>query len=179
MEKNLVILTIAISIGIILLLSIIYFSLNYKIQGNLSNEVFSKQEVYNEGLKLSIYLSHIKIRKGYTLTINVTLLNMNNTENITFAATHGAIIISIFDKNDDMVYGEIMITPGPTAPLPVFKKGEKISYLSKWDTSKNILNGRNPPSTGKYYLNIEAYVTNLETKSKITLRISKIEVEII
>lgn len=135
-------------------------------------------KIKNEGLKLIVSLNSNKIKKGNVLTINATLLNINNTKNITFAACYGEIKISIFDKYDNIVYGEIIMAPGPTVPFPIFKLGEKISHLLKWDTSKNILNGSIPPSIGKYYLEIEAYVTNQETKSRIILKIERIEVEL-
>jgi hypothetical protein len=150
------------------------------IEGILFKESTSviKHEAYNEGLKLIVSLSSNKIKKGDVLTINATLLNINNTENITFAASYGGIKINIFDKYGNMFYGIAMIAPGPTAPFPIFKQGEKINHVLKWDTSENILNGSIPPSIGKYYLEIEAHVTNLETKSKIILRIEKIEIEL-
>ena len=72
------------------------------------------------------------------------MLNINNTENITFVASYGEIKINIFDKYGNIVYGVTMIAPGPTAPFPIFKLEEKISHVLKWDTSKDILNGNNP-----------------------------------
>jgi hypothetical protein len=146
---------------------------------SLKNTSVIKHEIYNEGLKLIVSLSSNKIKKRDVLTINATLLNINNTENITFAACYGGIKINIFDKYGNMVYGIAMIAPGPTASFPIFKQGEKINHVLKWDTSKDILNGNNPPSAGNYYIEIEAYVTNLETKSKIILRIEKIEIELL
>jgi hypothetical protein len=129
-------------------------------------------------LKLIVSLSSNKIKKGDVLTINATLLNINNKENITFAACYGGIKINIFDKYGNMFHGIAMMAPGPTAPFPIFKQGEKINHVFKWDTSKDILNGNNPPFAGNYYIEIEAHVTNLETKSKIILRIEKIEIKI-
>jgi hypothetical protein len=143
------------------------------------NAAIIKREAYNDGLKLIASLSSGRLRKGDTLTINATLLNINNTEEITFAALYGEMKIRIFNEYGNMVYGEAMIAPGPTAPFPIFRPGERITRIFKWDTSKNILNGNSSPSAGNYHIEVEAYVTNLETRAKIMLRIGKMEVELL
>jgi hypothetical protein len=140
---------------------------------------FSRGECQNEGLKLIASLSSGRLRKGDTLTINATLLNINNTEEITFAALYGEMKIRIFNEYGNMVYGEAMIAPGPTAPFPIFRPGERITRIFRWDTSENILNGNNPPSAGNYHIEVEAYITNLETRAKIMLRIEKMGVELL
>ena len=129
-----------------------------------------KREIYKDGLKLLVTISSTELKCGETLTINAVLLNVSNTANITVAALLGGINLRIFDSQNNTVYAVKMINPGGIAPFPIFKPGHKMVSVFKWNTSENVLGGNAPPSPGKYYIEIEAYVTDLDTNSKIVLK---------
>jgi len=139
-----------------------------------ANTSLVKYEICKEGLKLTVILSSTELKCGDILTINVTLLNVNNTANITVAALYGGISLRISDLQNETVYAVEMVTPGHTPPIPVFKPGHKISAVFKWDTSENVMNKGAPPAPGEYYLEIEAYVTDINSQSKIILKTGKI-----
>jgi len=137
----------------------------------------TKYEVYKEGLKLVVILSSTKLKCGDSLTINTFLLNVNNTANITVAALHGGIFLRIFNSQNEVVYAVKMVIPGPTPP-PVLKPGDKINAVFKWDTSENVINKEVPPAPGEYYLEIEAYVTDMNSQSKIILKTDRIPLKL-
>jgi len=139
----------------------------------------TRQEVYREGLKLLVTLSSTELKCGETLTVRATLLNVNNTANITIAAGLGGINLVIYDSQDNIVYAVRMVNPGPTPPYPLFKSGQKMSCTFKWDTSKKVLHGNTPPPPGRYYIEVEAYVTDLDAHSKLVLKTGRIEVKLL
>jgi len=138
-----------------------------------------KQEVYREGLKLLVTLNSTKLKCGETLAVHVVLVNINNTDNIAVAALQGGINLAIYDSQENIVYAVKMVNPGPTPPYPIFKPGHEIAVTFRWDTSRNILNGDMPPPPGEYYVEVEAYVTDLDTYSKLTLKTERIEVKLL
>ena len=137
-----------------------------------------EHEVYSEGLKLIAALNTLELRVGDTLTTNVTLLNINSTANITFAAGYGQITLRVSGQRNETIYRIMIIAPGPTAPYPILRPGNTVDVVFCWNTSENILNGDRPPSPGKYYVEVEISVTDLDTHSKTMLRTNEIEVNL-
>ncbi|MGD0331099.1 MAG: hypothetical protein ABSB40_11780 [Nitrososphaeria archaeon] len=136
--------------------------------------------VSQHGVELLATLSSLNIRSGDDLTINATLENINDTNGITFSSMGDYIEVNVRDSHS-LVYDTFAYFTypyGSNGNNSILEPGQKTSSIIRWDTSQNVSNGNEPPSTGKYFIQISATFTDLGSGSSLTLETGYVDISL-